>query len=224
MMIINILVEGQTEELFIKDILAPYLLDKGIFMTPTIINTKIVKDGANFKGGLSNRNYGKFINDIKRLINSTPHGFVTTFIDYYALPTKFPNFEDRLTFNTSIAQVEFIEKKLSEYINSENFIPYIQIHEFEAFLFTEKSGFENNIEPSDGNISNLIQIINDYNNPEDINQGQATAPSKRIEANYKSYQKMLEANMMILDIGLEIIIDKCPHFKSWIDLLITKVK
>ncbi len=47
-----ILVEGQTEETFVKQVLSPYLNRFDIFIIPTIIVTKRVKIGADFKGGV----------------------------------------------------------------------------------------------------------------------------------------------------------------------------
>ena len=54
---ILILVEGQTEETFVKEVLNPYLNQYDRHLSPTIINTKIVKGGKNHKGGIDN--YGQ---------------------------------------------------------------------------------------------------------------------------------------------------------------------
>lgn len=81
---IIILVEGQTEERFAKGILAPYLLTKKIVLAVTILNTKTVKDGANFKGGIIN--YDKVKNDLTRLFHDSSAKLVTTMFDYYGLP------------------------------------------------------------------------------------------------------------------------------------------
>ena len=47
-----ILVEGQTEEQFIKTVLAPYLWQYQVIMIPTVITTKRVLSGSDHKGGL----------------------------------------------------------------------------------------------------------------------------------------------------------------------------
>jgi hypothetical protein len=41
--IVQVIVEGQTEEKFIKQILQPYLSLKNIFITPTITSKKVKK-------------------------------------------------------------------------------------------------------------------------------------------------------------------------------------
>ena len=40
-----VLVEGQTEQKFVNDVLAPYMVVKGIYMTPIIISKKGQKGG-----------------------------------------------------------------------------------------------------------------------------------------------------------------------------------
>jgi hypothetical protein len=71
-----ILVEGQTEELFVKNVLSPYLNTFGVHLNPTIINTKLVKGGKNFKGGIDN--YGQIKRDIQHLTRNNSL-IVTTF-------------------------------------------------------------------------------------------------------------------------------------------------
>jgi hypothetical protein len=48
-----ILVEGQTEEKFVKEVLNPHLNNYGKYLIPTLLRTKIVKSGPNFKGGIT---------------------------------------------------------------------------------------------------------------------------------------------------------------------------
>jgi len=217
---VNILVEGQTEEAFVKELLYPYLYIKNILINPVIISTKRLKEGGKFKGGLSNSNFDTFINDLKKLLRSTPQGYVTTFIDYYAIPSKFPGYEERKSKGSQLNKVMFLEQKLQEFVgNPRNFIPYIQLHEFEAFHFSDKIGFQNYLSPDEAKIDVLFQIITDYPNPEDINEGSTTAPSKRILTNYTLYEKVIEGNVILMEIGIEKIIEKCNHFKSLIDKL-----
>ncbi|HYK03677.1 MAG TPA: DUF4276 family protein [Thermoanaerobaculia bacterium] len=69
-----ILVEGQTEERFVKDVLAPAFVERQVFLSPTILVTKRVKDGPNFKGGVTN--YAKFRADVRRLLQSSSGALV----------------------------------------------------------------------------------------------------------------------------------------------------
>jgi hypothetical protein len=217
---VNILVEGYAEETFVKNILYPYLLQFKVYITPIIISSKQTESGIKFKGGSFTKRFSLFINDLKKLIYGTSQGYVTTFIDYYALPSEFPGYDDRLTLPSPLKKVEFLETNLLEYLDSPgNFIPYIQLHEFEAFLFADAKGFDSNISPKDPNLEELHKIIRLYPNPEDIDEGSKTAPSKRILQHYPSYDKVTEGNLILLDIGINTLLNKCPHFNQWVNKL-----
>ncbi|MBI2947679.1 MAG: hypothetical protein HYY23_08525 [Verrucomicrobia bacterium] len=58
-----ILVEGQTEERFVKDVLGPAFFHQELFFRATILVTKRVKDGPNFKGGVTNFSKCPHFND-----------------------------------------------------------------------------------------------------------------------------------------------------------------
>jgi hypothetical protein len=214
---INILVEGQTEETFVNNLLYPYLSKFGIFSVPIIITTKRTKSGIKFKGG---NDFLSFINDLKKLIYGTSQGCVTTFIDYYALPSEFPGYTDRQKFSSQIKKVEFLEEKLFEHLSfPKNFIPYIQLHEFETFLFADTEGFNRYLSPKEADLNSLNKIIGSHVNPEDIDEGKDTAPSKRILQHYPSYDKVTEGNLILMDIGINTLLEKCPHFRSWVKKL-----
>jgi len=71
-----ILVEGQTEERFVKALLQPHLWTMGVHPEPKIVTTKRVKSGADFKGGI--RNFGKVEYDIQLLLGDRAAALVTT--------------------------------------------------------------------------------------------------------------------------------------------------
>jgi hypothetical protein len=63
-----ILVEGQTEERFVKDVLGPAFFARNLFFHPTILVTKRVKSGSSFKGGVTS--FARFKKDAQRLLNT----------------------------------------------------------------------------------------------------------------------------------------------------------
>lgn len=212
---ILILVEGQTEEQFVKNILNPYLNNLGIHLSPTIINTKIVKGSRNFKGGISS--YDQVKRDIVRLVKSNSLK-VTTFIDYYGLPENFPGISPT---GSSIDKVKAIEEAFYKDIDADNFIPYIQVHEFEALLFSSMNGFEYSF-PEDAHKLQRIRDISDrFPNPEDINDNPETAPSKRLIAIHPQFQKTFHGPLIALQNTIEIVLEKCPHFSDWIKRLLS---
>lgn len=50
------------------------------------------------------------------------------------------------------------------------------------------------------------------------------APSKRLLAIKENYDKVIEGNLIALEIGIEKILEKCPRFKAWIEKLINRCK
>ena len=57
----------------------------------------------------------------------------TTMFDLYALPDDFPGYDRSLQFK-DYDQVTSLEQELGKFVNKQNFILYIQLHEFEALV------------------------------------------------------------------------------------------
>ncbi len=126
-----VLVEGQTEERFVKDVLAPAFFAKELFFSATILVTKRVKDGANFKGGVTS--YAKFRKDALRLLGGAGDAVVTTMLDYYGLPADCPGMATRPTGATPEQRLEHGESASSESFGSPlKFVSFLALHEFEA--------------------------------------------------------------------------------------------
>ncbi|MFV0345717.1 MAG: DUF4276 family protein [Bacteroidales bacterium] len=97
---------------------------------------------------------------------------------------------------------------------------YIQLHEFESLLFSDISVIENNFEYSELDRSQLHKINKLFANPEDINDGKDTAPSKRLDGIIADYNKIVYGSLLAQEIGLEKIRKKCPRFNAWIKELL----
>lgn len=211
-----VVVEGQTEEQFVKEVLSPYLLPYEVFLIPKIIVTKTVKNGANFKGGIINFNQVK--RDVENCLKDSS-ARTTTFIDYYGLPTDFPGFSVMESNLTCYQKIKFLEDHFSEAIADSSFIPYIQLHEFESLLFSSTAGFEY-FYPDSIIVDKINEIIDEFSNPEEINNNPITAPSKRIKNIIPGYNKVNQGSLIALENKVETLISKCPHFSEWIDKLI----
>ena len=210
-----IVVEGQTEEEFVKSLLAPHFQKENIYVYPVIIHTS-----KGHKGGFVNYNHLK--NDVNKLLHSQGNDVVvTTFVDYFRCP-DLPQKEQWEAIQNHAKQVEQMESVISADISDRRFIPYIQLHEFEALLFSAIDGFN---EYFDQNIVAQLQaIIDDFDNPEDINSSPENAPSKRILKIIQEYDKVMYGNIVALEIGIIKILDKCPRFRNWVETLIQKCK
>ena len=204
-----IIVEGQTEQEFVNSMIAPYMQQHGVYtVTPLLIRTS--KTG---RGGFVN--YEHLKNDTKKLLSSKKIDFVvSTFVDFFRMP-EVPQKERWEKKATHIEQVEEMEQCIAEDINDSRFIPYIQLHEFEALLFSSNKGFESFF--SEDNAKDTQHIIDNFNNPEDINTTPTGAPSKRLLAIKDDYDKVIEGNLIALEIGINDILAKCPRFRAWIE-------
>lgn len=204
--ILDILCEGQTEELFVKVVLKPFLSNLGMVVKTRLLITSKKK---NAKGGMISYqqvkgDLCKWMDEISRKNNET-HYFTTMF-DWYALPTDFPGYDKASRISNPYLQVEKIEKELSNDISNTRFIPYIQLHEFEALLFCDIEKLNKDYPNSKKEILELTKVLATYKeNPELINSSEATAPSKRIIKALKAkyhYNKPRSGSSVAAAIGL----------------------
>ena len=70
------------------------------------------------------------------------------------------------------------------------FIPFIELHEFESYLFCDLAKFAEFFDKADGGISELQKVADSVASPELIDDGQHTAPSKRIISQFRRYEKL----------------------------------
>lgn len=209
---VYIIVEGQTEREFVQTILSPYLYGYGINdITPILIHTSMYG-----RGGFVN--YIHLRKEIKRLLLSTKQDFIVTmFVDFFRCP-DLPNKEKYENISQHTMQVEVMEKCIYDDINDPRFIPYIQLHEFEALLFSSNKGFESYLAKEQS--LKTKEIIEEFINPEDINTSPQGAPSKRLLVIKNDYEKIIDGNLIAMEIGIDTILNKCPRFRKWIERII----
>jgi hypothetical protein len=209
---VYVLVEGQTEEAFLQEVMvAPYAMN-GIYLTPIIVSTS-----PGQKGGLTS--YSKVKPQIDKLCKQDPGAVVTTFFDFYALPKDFPgqNSLAAMGFVPSLVKVVHLEHHLAHAIGHANFIPNLVLHEFEALLFTDIEAFAEWTDDDD--VLTPLRQVRLTTAPEDINDSVHTAPSKRIVAAMTGYQKTVHGPLIASTIGLDAIRRACPHFHEWLTKL-----
>ena len=214
---VYIVVEGQTEQEFVNSVISPFLQSFGILsVTPILIRTS--RTG---RGGMVS--YSHLANTIKPLLVSEKNDYVvTTFIDFFRLPHDMPQYENSMKKPNKTEQIKSLEEAINKAIDDRRFFSYIQLHEFEALLFSSNKGFEYYF--SEELAEKTASIISSYNNPEDINSSPEGAPSKRLLAIKPDYNKVLEGNLIALEIGIKSILEKCLRFSEWIKTIIEKTQ
>ncbi len=206
---VYLLVEGQTEEAFVNELLTHHYARLGLYLTPIIVSTR-----TGHRGGVVS--YAKIKPQIDKLCRRDPEAYVTTLFDLYALPGDFPGkgSPGYPATGSGRSKAAFLETALTKDIGQANFIPNLLVHEFEALLFTQIEPFEQWTD--DDSMLAPLRSIRKTTPPEDINDSPHTAPSKRILAAIAGYQKPFHGPLIACDIGLDAIREACPHFGAWL--------
>ena len=217
---LNIVVEGQTEETFVRRVLEEHLALRDIWVFARRVTTSR-KGGRKHRGGLlkyehSRRDIGQWLKQDRR---DTVR--VTSFFDLYGLPNDFPGYAEARRVQDAYKKVEILESALAQDIGDSRFIPYFQLHEFEALLFCDPQQLSAEFDVREANIQNLIDVANHFGNPELINDDPNTAPSKRIIARIPAFEgrKSSAGPIVAEGIGLHQLRTNCRHFGQWIDQL-----
>lgn len=205
-----IICEGETEQEFCKDVLYSHFISKDI-----AIETPLIKKTM---GGIVAWEYIK--NQI--LLHLTEDVVVTMLIDYYGIKDyhNFPKWDESKAIVNKTDRMTFLENAMKEDIDDSvrfRFIPYIQLHEFEGLLFNNIDTFRRIIPENEfTDIRELESTINDNANPELINDGATTAPSKRLVRLISGYNKIVYGAILAQEIGLERLRAKAVRFDEWI--------
>lgn len=212
---LHVLVEGQTEEMFVRDVLTTHLAAFQVHPTAVLLKTKRVKSGGAFRGGVTSTE--QVLADIRRLLGDTSAVAVTTMLDYYALPDDFPGMSSRPA-GDAYARVAHVEQALTQAMGHPGFDAHLVLHEYEAWVFSAPAAcawvFEDQTVPAQ-----LTGIALTAGGAEKIDDGPTTAPSKRLARVFPPYQKTLHGPMAVAAIGLAALRAACPHAGAWLTRL-----
>ena len=210
--------EGQTEENFVKRVLAPDPSMRNLNFEPRLIRTSPTGRG----GALSWRRVLRFLRNTLRERSDT---YVTTLFDLYKIPTDFPGVTESSVNPDPIARARSIEtafgRAVVEYAEcrSDRFIPHIQPYEFEGLLFSDPSKFAE-VESRWGAFTARLQSMRDsVQSPEHINDDAQTHPSARLKVLNPRYRKVRHGSLVTKAIGLARIRQECLHFNQWLTSL-----
>ena len=215
---LNMIVEGQTEETFVRDLLLESLARHGVYVQVRCVETRR-KHGRAYRGGITT--YAKARRDMQHWLLEDKIAYLTTMFDLYKLPTEFPGFDHAMNLNDPYQKGYHLESSLAADIANPRFIPYIQLHEFEGLLFSDVQTLDAilTVYHSRSHLTNLQQIRAQFKTPEEIDDGETTAPSKRLQRLYTSYDKVLFGPLIAQRIGLDRLRQHCPHFHGWMTKL-----
>ena len=217
-------VEGQTEETFVNELLAPHLYSLGKFSS---VSARLIGSARlrSRRGGI--KPWVEVQQGIVRHLNEHRENVVTTMVDYFGMPRMgsraWPGRSSADRQESHSAKATVVETILAREISSvmgpnfmeHRFIPYVMLHEFEAMLFSDCRKFAEitghpNLEP------HLQSIRSQFATPEEIDDSPEKSPSHRIKALIPGYRKPFMGYLGILSIGIEKVRSECPHFASWL--------
>lgn len=212
---INLVVEGDTEERFVNSLLAGHFGMRGAKVVARRV-TISRKRGKVERGGMPA--YERVRYDIEGWLKEDVGAYVSTMFDLYGLDTGFPGYAEVSKHNDCYDRVKHLEEALAADMNSERFIPYLQVHEFEALLFSAPDVLDAEMVKSEraSRLNELKQILEECGEPERINDNWETAPSKRLDKIYRGYPKKTMGTQISDEIGLESIRRQCRHFDEWL--------
>ncbi len=215
-----VIVEGPTEQSFVRGILAPQLGVKNVFLEPSLIG----KPGH--KGGRVSLQ--RAITDIENFLKQRSNTLITTMFDYYGLAGHWPgrnlNEDERRTLSAS-QKAQKVESGLFDLIQKQNpsinvtdrFIPFFVMHEFEGLLFSDPAILAQKLSIAEDVVR---QIVAECGEPEEINDSTQTAPSKRLDILVPGkYRKTTQGIAIARAIGLTKIRQASPHFNRWVNQL-----
>lgn len=216
---VYIVVEGQTEQTFVREVLAPAASNQGLYLHAALIG----KSGH--KGG--DIRFDRARSDIGHFLRQRHDTYVSTMFDYFRIAANWPGRAEvqrriksgaTLTARQKAEIVEIamhraIEKSYPASNTKRRFIPYVEMHEFEALLFSDARILA---EKADIDLAAISRILDKHGEPEEIDDDPLCAPSKQIIALNDSYRKVKQGKTIAEAIGVPTLRKKCSHFNEWL--------
>lgn len=217
-------VEGETEEVFVNEVLASHLAGYGY----SSVSARLVGNARqrSRRGGI--RSWSSVRTEITKHLKADRKCLATTMVDYYGLPASgngaWPGRREApgLLVAKRAAHVE--RACLQDVVQREGddvarrLLPFVMIHEFEALLFSDCRRFAEGIGRR-RSFRDLQRIRDTFLTPEEINDSPDGAPSKRIAALIPSYDKPFMGALAALEVGIGAMQAACPHFSDWLERL-----
>ena len=216
-----VIVEGETEQTFVRDQLAAHLA------LQNTIAWAVLPGRHRNRGGVKKWEAAR--QDIIRTLKEGR--YCSTMFDYYAMPGDWPGRADSVG-KPWHERASAVEVKIHEDItaamggsfNPKFFVPYVQLHEFEALAFADVGVLASVLAPLGRYSSEWLQlqfmaILSQAGHPEAVNDGYETCPSRRISGVVPAYKKRAQGPIVTSRIGIKALRVQCTHFGQWLNRL-----
>lgn len=218
---LHLTVEGQTEAAFATTVLAPHLANYHVFLArPRFTGLHKRRRGRIPRGGMLNT-FGHALKDIKTWLkeDASPDARFSMMIDLYSLPRDFPGYDTGMSKSSGTEQAIALESALASELGDSRFVPYLQVHEYEALVLADPRRISFLYDVPDAIINAFCKQCAEYGTPEEINHGQHSHPKYRIRKMIGEYDENVAGPLIAEDIGLPTLRVSCPHFGRWLSIL-----
>ncbi len=188
MLRMGISVEGATEREFVKQLICPYF-------------SNWIVVAVSMNGNIS---LDRIRHELPPLLGS--FDIVTTFYDLYGFKRRQGKSAEQLEEHI----LELVVPK-----QQHRLIPYIQQYEFEALVFSAPAIVADELGERDKQ-KQISAIVQGAGEPERINDGVSSSPSKRLKTLFPHYDKKFHGPSLCQCIGLNQIRQACPRFNNWL--------
>lgn len=208
-----VLVEGQTEMRFVKQVLGPYMGCRGVYLTGIILD----KPGE--KGG--DVRFARAGKDIGKHLKQRKDTWITLLVDYYGIKTDWPGYEKSKQQTDHIKKADVMNQATAERVQrlfpdqnqGKRFIPYVSMYEMEALYFSDPACLAEKLGILQRHVDEILAACGE---PEKINDHSATAPSKRLKKLSTRFKKTSTGIAIASEIGIPKMRSACPLFNDWI--------
>lgn len=216
-----VLVEGPTEQRFVKQLLAPYMADRALYLTPIILD-KPGEKGGDVKFARAQKDIGKYL-------KQRSDTWITLLVDYYGIRGDWPGYKEskhqkdhaRKAAIMNQATVKQVQQLFPEQNKASRFIPYVSMYEIEALYFSDPACLARMLNVKQLHVN---AILTECGEPEKINDHSTTAPSKRLKALSDRFKKTSTGIAIATEIGIPKMRSACPMFDAWLTELESLVR
>lgn len=209
-----IIAEGKIEQLFLREVLGNYLLNRNIYIY-VMQTAKHLQKGGDVK-------FDRIKRELNKLLHQRQDISVATFVDYYGL-AQWPGLTDitpRMT-PADIAHTLIIKVKeelsLLPGANASRYLPFIAVHEFEALLYSDAHILAEHLGIDERQIEKTLL---EAGSSEAINNSRDTSPAKcLLHWSSGKYRKVESGIAIAREIGIDNMRLACPNFNAWLNQL-----
>ena len=212
-----IVCEGQSEEVFVNQVLYPSLSPRNVFVQP-----RLIASSRRAKGGALNPQ--RVLRYLRNTLKERRDTYVTTFFDLYGLPADFPGRPTNTSQGDPLALATEVETGFHEAVvrntgcRPERFLPHVQPYEFESLLFSDPTTFAKTEPQWQAFAGKLVAARQAAISPEHINDGSDTHPSARLQSLVRPrYQKVTHGTVISAQVGIHRMRAECRHFDQWLE-------